>query len=499
MKRRLALTLVWAVLACDDPGGPGGPALALQILSPTTSDAIHDLDPLTLVGEVGASDLGLLPDDSIWWTHDGTPVGTGRRVEFRAVAGRHRIGLHARYGRRSDSTESEIDVAADGLGRLLWSVPLDTNTAATLAFDPAGILHAMDNDLWGRHVAVAIGVDGSLRWRVETGLASQKSPPAIGPDGAQYYGYWIGPAGGPENKAGGVLVLNPDGTRRWAFIAAENAPPGGGNYDAHGGVALDPTGVIYVATEEQDFPFYAIHADGTLRWRAPSGNNNEFYSYTTLLADSLLATFGRRDAMTVVGADDGLLRWSAPVRGSFCLLAPAVGADGTVYVPDPAGRITAYSASGGLLWDRPLPTGVSLGSPVVGRDRIYLAASNGGVMVLSLGGDPAATWGPAPAGFFHDGITLAANGVVYVAIRDTLLSYDAGGNRRFAVSIPHRLPSQCSDAQGGPVIGPDGTVYLRASDFGVMAFRDTVGPAIDAPWPTLQGNFQRTGRRATDQ
>jgi hypothetical protein len=50
-----------------------------------------------------------------------------------------------------------------------------------------------------------------------------------------------------------------------------------------------------------------------------------------------------------------------------------------------------------------------------------------------------------------------------------------------------------------PVIGDDGTVYVRASGVGVMAFRDTVGPSTTAPWPTLQGNFQRTGRVATGQ
>jgi hypothetical protein len=463
-------------------------------------DPLHDLDLVTLVGEASAADLGPLADDSLWWTNDGAPVGVGRRVSVRVVGGVHRIGLHARYGDRSDSVVRSIDVTGDGLGRVLWTVALDTSTADGLALSPGGdLLYAKDNAPWSAHVAVAIATDGSLRWRVETGLSAQKSLPAVGPGGDQYYGYWIGPGGGPGDDAGGVLALDADGIIRWTFIAADHASAGNGLYHAHGGVSLGPDGTIYVATEETDFPFYAVRPDGTMAWRSASGSNNRFFSYTTLLADSLVATFGRVDAMTVVGGAGGAPRWNAPVSGSFCLLAPAVGDNGTVFVPDGDGRVTAYTPDGTQRWDFPLPLGILQGSPVVGPDRLYLAAANGGVTVVSTGGAALGTWGPAPQDYFHDGITLGANGVVYVAANDSLLSYDAGGNRRFAVAVPHRVTAECEESQGGPVIGPDGTVYLRASHFGVMAFRDTVGPATDAPWPTLQGNFSRTGRRATDQ
>jgi hypothetical protein len=279
-------------------------------------------------------------------------------------------------------------------------------------------------------------------------------------------------------------------------------------YHSHGGVALDASGNVYLATEENDSPLYGIAPDGSLRWRTAThttGYLSRFWSYATLLTDSLVGSPRVGDSLPVVGTEAGVQRWSAAMGPSyFCLLAPAVGADGAVYVSkwqDPATfapGVAAYNPSGTVRWTQPLPVQPRSGSPVVGGDRLYFAAPNGGVLVLTISGLTEATWGPPLAAYFHDGITLAGKDVLYVAANDTLLSYDRAGTRRFAVPIPHRVSSGCYEAQGGPVVGRDGTIYVRASDGGVMAFRDTVGPATSAPWPTLQGDFTRRGRRATD-
>lgn len=501
MKRiLLGAATLWLAVACDDAVAPAPPGLELRILTPSTTDTLWELDPLVLVGEAGAPDLGVLPDDSVWWTLDGTIVGTGHVATVRAAAGTQTIAFHARYNARTATVTRLLHATPGGLGRLLWSVPLDSSGASPLSFDPArGVAYATEQQ---GALGVAVRTDGSVLWRAALGISAVWTGPAIGPDGTLFFGYYGGPPGGPTgSETGGVLAVNPDGTRRWAVPAADLGPPGSTYYHVHGGVAIDSAGNVYFANEEDDAPLYSLDANGALRWRAATGGagTHRFWSYTVLVGDTLATSILRTDSMPVVAARSGAVRWRAGVdRNHFCLLGPAVGHDGTLYVPGRAERqVLAFDAAGQLQWSVEVRGFFETGGPVIGRDTLYLGGRNGGVTLISRTGTSLGTFGPAPDGY-QDGVTLAANGVLYVAGRDTLYSYDASGVLRFAVPVPHRPSGACFEAGGGPVITDDGTILLRASFGELVALRDTVGPATDAAWPTLQGNFKRNGRRAID-
>lgn len=513
--KRLTYAVVCAVVstfaaACGNSAAPtnGAPALVVQITVMDPSDSILAGDKIVIGGEASASDIGTLPNDSLWWTDNGTTIGYGPAATTIATTGPHVFTLHARYGSRADSASRAVTVDA-GIGRLMWEVQLDSNPGDGLTLSPDGrTLYATEDT---GTTAVAIGLDGSVLWRKGLGVDFRSPLPAVGPDGVLYYPYYGGPTGGSGNWTGGVVALSPNGFSPWIFITANHTPAldSSTGYTIGEGVAVDASGRLFFPSKSTGM--YSLTSSGVLRWRRDTPNAGFFDGgFTVLDGDSLVVALPRTDSFPAFTADSGVRRWGAAVsKQAWCAVGPAVGRNGDLYVPQlylPQRAILdefdAYRPDGTLRWSRGLPEPLMAGEPVVGKDRIYFGSTNGSVLVLSTNGDAVATFGPplggAASGALRDGLTLAAHGVIYLAATDTLFSYDAQGARRFATPIPNHPSGTCWDVQGGPVIGADGTVYVRASDYGVIAIRDTVGPATDAPWPTLQGSFRRAGRRATD-
>lgn len=491
-----------ACVACGDTAVAPPAPITARIVAFLPNGPVTSLDPIRVVGEAGAPDLGPLPDSSLLWYDNDRLIGRGRELEFLAEPGDHVIRLFARHDGRAGDDRVTIAVEEAALGSVRWSVPLSGKAADALAIGPGEVVYTTE----AFDVLVAIERDGSVRWRRQLPGYGRWVPPAIAPDGAIIvpFPYWNAPDTTPF-APGGVVALNPDGSTRWVWFTADHSPPGKVYYHVHGGVAVDAEGRVYVGSEERvDVVRWALSPAGEVLWRTEAGVGYDTWSHTVLAADSLVLTMPRRDSTAVLSSATGEVRWFAPSPWiNYCTVAPGVGADGAIYYGSRASasytteyRLAAVGPEGAVRWMRALPGPFVIGSPVVGPDRIYLGSASGGVMVLSLDGDSLATYGPALT-WFGDVLTLGANGVTYVMANDTLFSYDAVGNRRFAAALPIAVDGSCYVSNGGPVIGDDGTVYVRTRD-AVVALRDTVGPATDAPWPTLQGSFRRAGRRATD-
>jgi len=488
--------LACAALAvgCGEPTG-SAPGVSVEILSPAGGEPAYDLEMLLLLGTATSPTVGTLPDDSVWWTDNGEMIGRGPRFEIWPDQGPHRFVLRARYGTAEDSATRTITVQG-GLARVLWTVPLEPRS-----FDDSdGLTMLADGRIVARHDTsgvVVIEPDGSTADRYETAFTLAQASPVALPDGSVLAGAWHGFPGG--SGIGGLVQVTPAEPTVWTF---DLGTQGTGFHHIHGGVAVDPGGTAYFVSGEHEAPFWAVDVGGTLRWRTETqptdtGAGPENAGWTVLVGDSLAAAPLGGSFVAAVSTRDGSLRWinAGGPGNTWGRVMPAVGC-GTIYTAgyDARGHLlTAIAPDGVVRWSVPVPGLPS--NPVVGRSRVYLGWASGTVLAVSpvrvtldtLGGE--IIGGQSPGG-----TTLGAGDVLYVAGVDTLYSLTADGTRRFAIAIAIGGDGTW-DVRPGPLIGVDGTVYLRTAG-GVVALRDTVGAAADAPWPTAQGNFQRTGRVA---
>ena len=496
MRRSVALGLAIVLSACgDDTLSPHLPPLELRIVSPAPDDSLAHGDTVLFLGEATGDDIGLLPDDSTWWSEGGWLIGRGRRVAHIVREGARSYRFHARYGSREDSVSLALSVGQAGIGQILWVVAMSSpewGVSDGLALGPSGVLYARDY-----RTIVAIALDGSVLWRSELPVFIYGHAPAIAPDGTIYYGFVPAALVKP---GGGVIALSGDGAIKWIFRNADHLPPEVyGLGCVHWGVALDSEGTIYFRAEYTDSPMYAVWPDGTLKWRVSTISGREpsvsmkGIGTPVLVGDTLAVVAQRRDSVVAVDTRDGTLRWSRSLPGSsgYRDPSPAVDFAGNIYIAR-ADSLSAFSSTGDVLWSRALSRPAYSSGPTLPYSYLYLATDSGGVTVMTHDGQPVAEFG-SPGHYYHSAATLGENGVLYVAGHDTLYSYASDGAVRYRVPVHHTAYAQFS--QGGPVIGPDGTVYFRAWGHGVVAIRDTVGPASTAPWPMLGGGPTRRGRR----
>jgi hypothetical protein len=485
MPRAGVLVLALIVAACEEVVAPEPPPLELEIIAPSAADSLFDGDSVLLVGDARAPDLGPLPDDSLWWTDNGLELGRGRAVKVLLVGAPHLLGWHARYGARSDSVSELLRVVGSGIGRLLWTVPLDSSYVDGASLSPSGVLYALER---GGERLVAISGDGNVLWRADLGAYVYGHPPAIGLDGTIYYGIVYS----DDGARGGVVAMAPDGTRKWVFATNDYGPPGNWYYHVHGGIAVGADGTVYFVSEERDAPMYAVAPNGRLKWRTstrPDGGTR-FWTHVTLVGESLAVAVQRNDSVVAVATGDGAVRWKSSLPGfSFDQHTAAVGVDGTVYICKGT-TLLAVRPDGREAWRRTIPF-AGPGSPAIAGTRLFLAMSSGGALVYSLAGDSVGSIGRAE-GSVTGTVAVGANGVIYIAGADTLFSYGADGVLRFRTPISRGLYFA---ADPGPVIGPDGTLYYRGFT-ALAAIRDTVGPAVGEVWPGFQGGPTRSGRRA---
>jgi len=105
-------------------------------------------------------------------------------------------------------------------------------------------------DLGDRHL-YAVNPNGTLKWRFDTGGATESSL-AISQDGNIYVGSYNGK----------IFCINPDGTEKWRFETNDGvlASP-----------AIDKNGIIYIGSNDRNF--YALNPDGSLKWKYNTGSD----------------------------------------------------------------------------------------------------------------------------------------------------------------------------------------------------------------------------------
>lgn len=258
---------------------------------------------------------------------------------------------------------------------------------------------------------------------------------------------------------------------------------------------------IYLGTSSDTL--YTFTVDGALKWKFPTkgpirsspmvGNNEDVF---------VVSEDGRLYGLTSQG--ERLWGWSTAYNsGSLLRSSPTLGVDGVIYFGDSDGRVHAVSSFDGLStggrWPKKVSDAAIVVPPVIARDRTVIVASTDGFL-YALDPDGQLLWktqqniGSVMVGMAliekditinlptGDTRTTTAN-IVYAVSNDGQLYAIAGEDGSVLWSYPLTGP-----LRSGPVVGPDGTIYVGTST-GLIALNEDA----DAFTPRLRWVFVATG------
>ncbi len=361
-------------------------------------------------------------------------------------------------------------------GKFKWAVRAEASVFSTVAVGEDGAIYTASGD-----ALLAFDPSGSPKWSfpLPGGLASLVYPLAIGADGTIY----VSALGGCVNDAcdARLFAINPNGTQRWSLRALANA------------IVIGRDGTIYVtgAILEEQMPI-----SNCIPAECPTG---------------LIALTAQ-----------GEVKWVASVLVNSFPVGPAIGADGTIYVPlentAPAagsygimGQLAAISASGEVQWVFNAPDlSYESSPPVIGADgTIYVIlgeSDEGHLYALTPTGQ--VKWSLqdhlicAPG--FASSTTMApavgADGTIYVGTcANELLAINQDGSLKWRFQAPKE--GLISGIVVAVLVG-NGVVYFLSEqehgdlteDFVLYAVTSSSLGLANSPWPMFQHDPQHTGR-----
>ena len=199
---------------------------------------------------------------------------------------------------------------------------------------------------------------------------------------------------------------------------------------------------------------------GALIARKPSGSIWKFilpdldrFTAAPVLADDGTILIGCSNHFIYALNSDGTVKWADSAGGQVWATG-AIGADGTAYFQTSNSEVIALRADGTTLWTYPSAGGNS--APVIGVDGTVYAANRNGTVYAIDPSNGGARWthslGSAPV-VAPSAIDPSRN-VLYVADAEGLLqSIDlSSGTGNWS----YNAGAEAS----GPVVGPDGTIYI---------------------------------------
>lgn len=273
--------------------------------------------------------------------------------------------------------------------------------------------------------------------------------------------------------------------------------------EVRGAVGIGFNNNIYVATLGDTL--HALFPDGTPRWKrgangpmrgSPVVGNNEDLFVTS------------QDGRVYAYSATGSLLWSFNT-GALLRGGASLGIDGTLYVGDSNGRLHALNSFNGTQragFPIQVSTAPITNTPVIARDRTVFIASTDGI-VYAFGPTGQRLWQSSSLGTITEGMALAEREVtinlpsgntrttvtsVYVVSANGSVSSLAGatGNLEWFQSLP-------GPARSGPIVGPDGAIYVGTTSGLVALNEDAVPgtprlryiyPADDVGTPVIDSN-----------
>jgi outer membrane protein assembly factor BamB len=238
------------------------------------------------------------------------------------------------------------------------STGLDNGISSSPAVAADGTIYFHDDD---GHL-YAINPGGTLKWTAAVSGVSYAAP-TIAPDGTIYIG----------DDSGHFYAVNPAGTFKWTYdtpVAGEQI------YTA---AAIDASGNTYFGTLAGNF--YSVDPTGALRWSRAIGDS--ISSAPALTGGH--AVFGGYDGnLYALSEADGSISWTYPVNAQVRASAPAVDANGVIYLGSYDHNVYAVSGAGALV--RTYATDDEIrSSPVIAGTTLYFGSNDHKVYAFDLG------------------------------------------------------------------------------------------------------------------
>jgi outer membrane protein assembly factor BamB len=269
-----------------------------------------------------------------------------------------------------------------------------------------------------------------------------------------------------------IVIRPPDTLRIWRFLIGDNSLP-----YITSSPAIGPDGTIYIGSN--DSSLYAIRANGTLKWRYPTGGDVQ--SAPAIAADGTVYVGSDDNHLYALNPEDGTVKWSYLTYGHVHT-APAIAVDGTVYVGSFDDRLYALNPLGTLKWYFPTEGNVE-SSPAIGKDgTIYVGSDDNYFYVM----DPAGIleWRDYASADVRSSPATAADGTIYFGT-DCRTEPDF-----YAVNHDNTIKWTLfgDHVRSSPAIGTDGSIYFGSSDNylyalnadGTLRWRYMTGGDIDA-------------------
>jgi len=279
----------------------------------------------------------------------------------------------------------------------------------------------------------------------------------------------------PVENAPAPTNNSPPGTILWQF-------EGGAVYT---GPVVGADGTVYVTGGNPSSTLYALTPGGAKKWERNLGGTG---CSPAVAADGTIYVTG--DMMFRAFNPDGTLRWTytfPDLIWFYNVSPPAIGHDGIIYVGTghPNKGLYAFRPDGSLKW-KFVPDGAfaEVYAPVVGTDgTIYFGSYNDGFYAVNP--DGTRRWYVSMQGY-NISSAIGGDGTVYVVgsiFPSKLFAFTPDGTKRWETQIGPRF----SQGASSPVIGADGTIFLRSDhDLRVYAFN----PDGSTKWAFASGgNF----------
>lgn len=169
--------------------------------------------------------------------------------------------------------------------------------------------------------------------------------------------------------------------------------------------------------------------------------------------------------------------------GNIVQAAPAVGADGTIYVGSTDGKLYALNPDGSLKWAFPssTPVGAINFAPTIGADgTIYFGANDATLYAVNSNGTLA--WSAPLGAAAFSGIGIGPDGTLYVANADReLQAFTSAGATKTGWSTHYVLGPGYASAS--PAIATDGTIYIGVTESTHTRLR-AINPDKTLKWQT---------------